>query len=99
MAKSLEQRLHHNSHGVCTLVSNATDRSVSVHHVGCGLERGTFIDLLDPDVHAWPMKEVHCLAEVSIHCCELLGIHEWWMVVVIPFLYISSSPRARRCYA
>jgi hypothetical protein len=52
MAKSLEQRLHHNSHGVCTLVSNATDRSVSVHHVGCGLERGTFIDLLDPDVHA-----------------------------------------------
>jgi hypothetical protein len=52
MAKSLEQRLHHNSHGVSTLVSNATDGSVSVHHVGRGLEHDTFTDLLDPDVHA-----------------------------------------------
>ncbi|MED6151719.1 hypothetical protein PIB30_085077 [Stylosanthes scabra] len=41
------------------------------HHVERAIEKGTFADMLDPNVSDWPMEEVLSLAKISIQCAEL----------------------------
>ncbi|MED6114276.1 hypothetical protein PIB30_078753 [Stylosanthes scabra] len=41
------------------------------HHVEKAIEKGTFADMLDPNVSDWPMEEALSLAKISIQCSEL----------------------------
>jgi hypothetical protein len=41
------------------------------HHVERALERGTFVELLDPTVPDWPIHEVVGFARLALKCAEL----------------------------
>lgn len=41
------------------------------HHVERALERGTFVELLDPTVPDWPIQEVLGFARLALKCSEL----------------------------
>ncbi|KAJ3695380.1 hypothetical protein LUZ60_000757 [Juncus effusus] len=41
------------------------------HYVGRAIEKGTFKEILDPDVTDWPVEEAQRLAQVALKCCEL----------------------------
>ncbi|KNA11320.1 hypothetical protein SOVF_136350 [Spinacia oleracea] len=41
------------------------------HHVQRAIERGTFAELLDENVHDWPFQEALQFAKLSLHCAEL----------------------------
>ncbi|GMP35226.1 hypothetical protein CsSME_00007762 [Camellia sinensis var. sinensis] len=41
------------------------------HQVGRSIENGTFVEMLDPTVPDWPIKEVLCFAKIAVQCAEL----------------------------
>ncbi|KAL9226930.1 hypothetical protein vseg_002686 [Gypsophila vaccaria] len=41
------------------------------HHVERAIEKGTFKDMLDPNVPDWPMEEALSFAKMSLRCAEL----------------------------
>ncbi|XP_028104370.1 U-box domain-containing protein 35-like [Camellia sinensis] len=41
------------------------------HQVGRSIEKGTFVEMLDPTVPDWPIKEVLCFAKIAVQCAEL----------------------------
>ncbi|EPS65707.1 hypothetical protein M569_09070, partial [Genlisea aurea] len=41
------------------------------HHVERAIERGTFSDMLDPEVHDWPVEEALSFAKMALKCTEL----------------------------
>ena len=41
------------------------------HHVERALERGTFAEILDPEVPDWPLEEAESFARISLKCAEL----------------------------
>ncbi|KAF1885649.1 hypothetical protein Lal_00039496 [Lupinus albus] len=41
------------------------------HHVERAIEKGTFLDMLDPKVPDWPIEEALTLAKIAIRCAEL----------------------------
>lgn len=41
------------------------------HRVGCSIDRGKFVEMLDPTVPDWPVEETLCLAKVAVQCAEL----------------------------
>jgi len=41
------------------------------HHVERAIERGTFTDMLDPNVPDWPVEEALSFAKMALRCAEL----------------------------
>ncbi|KAI8002016.1 U-box domain-containing protein 51 [Camellia lanceoleosa] len=41
------------------------------HQVGRSIEKGTFVEMLDPTVSDWPIKEVLCFAKIAVQWAEL----------------------------
>ncbi|KAG6431590.1 hypothetical protein SASPL_109669 [Salvia splendens] len=41
------------------------------HHVEKSIERGTFAEMLDPEVHDWPVEEAITFARLALKCTEL----------------------------
>ncbi|KAL6556526.1 hypothetical protein OROGR_005814 [Orobanche gracilis] len=41
------------------------------HHVDRAIERGTFVEMLDPSVPDWPVEEALMLATLALKCSEL----------------------------
>jgi len=41
------------------------------HHVERAIEKGTFADLLDPNVPDWPVEEALSFARMALRCAEL----------------------------
>ncbi|CAF1706028.1 BnaC03g74370D [Brassica napus] len=41
------------------------------HQVQKAIEGGTFAEMLDPDVHDWPLEEALVLAKIGLRCAEL----------------------------
>ncbi|KAL2318015.1 hypothetical protein Fmac_031891 [Flemingia macrophylla] len=41
------------------------------HHVRRAIEKGTFSDMLDPDVPGWPLEEALAFAQLALSCAEL----------------------------
>lgn len=41
------------------------------HHVEKAIERGMFVDLLDPTVPDWPVEEAFAFAKLALKCTEL----------------------------
>ncbi|CAJ1972218.1 unnamed protein product [Sphenostylis stenocarpa] len=41
------------------------------HHVERAIEKGTFVDLLDPKVPDWPIEDTLNFAKIAIRCAEL----------------------------
>ncbi|KAL2318255.1 hypothetical protein Fmac_032131 [Flemingia macrophylla] len=41
------------------------------HHVERAVEKGTFVDMLDPKVPDWPVEEATILAKIALRCAEL----------------------------
>lgn len=41
------------------------------HHVDRAIERGNFVEMLDPSVHDWPIEEALTLAKLALKCSEL----------------------------
>ncbi|KAL0885152.1 hypothetical protein Bca101_009134 [Brassica carinata] len=41
------------------------------HKVQKAIEQGTFGEMLDPDVHDWPLEEALVLAKIGLQCAEL----------------------------
>ncbi|GLT97245.1 hypothetical protein SLE2022_148180 [Rubroshorea leprosula] len=41
------------------------------HHVGKAIEKGTFVEMLDPAVPDWPVEEALAFAKLSLQCAEL----------------------------
>ncbi|KAL0308335.1 UNVERIFIED_CONTAM: U-box domain-containing protein 35 [Sesamum radiatum] len=41
------------------------------HHVERAIEKGTFADMLDPEVRDWPVKEALSFAKLALKCTEL----------------------------
>ncbi|CAF2128905.1 unnamed protein product [Brassica napus] len=41
------------------------------HQVQKAIEGGTFAEILDPDVHDWPLEEALVLAKIGLQCAEL----------------------------
>ncbi|XP_042000969.1 U-box domain-containing protein 52-like isoform X2 [Salvia splendens] len=41
------------------------------HHVEKSIERGTFAQMLDPQVHDWPVEEATVFAKLALKCTEL----------------------------
>ncbi|XP_042055412.1 U-box domain-containing protein 52-like [Salvia splendens] len=41
------------------------------HHVEKSIERGTFSEMLDPEVHDWPVEEAITFAKLALKCTEL----------------------------
>ncbi|KAL6501861.1 hypothetical protein OROGR_026994 [Orobanche gracilis] len=41
------------------------------HHVDRAIERGTFVEMLDPSVLDWPVEEALVLAKLALKCSEL----------------------------
>ncbi|KAL7244021.1 hypothetical protein ACSBR1_016277 [Camellia fascicularis] len=41
------------------------------HQVRRSIEKGTFVEMLDPTVPDWPIKEALCFAKIAVQCAEL----------------------------
>ncbi|XP_047948577.1 U-box domain-containing protein 52-like isoform X2 [Salvia hispanica] len=41
------------------------------HHVEKSIEKGTFAQMLDPEVHDWPVEEAITFAKLALKCTEL----------------------------
>lgn len=41
------------------------------HHVERAIEKGTFAEMLDPEVHDWPVEEALTFAKLALKCTEL----------------------------
>ncbi|CAN8232552.1 unnamed protein product [Cochlearia groenlandica] len=41
------------------------------HHVERAIEKGTFAEMLDPNVHDWPVEEALVAAKLGLQCAEL----------------------------
>ncbi|XP_059638990.1 U-box domain-containing protein 52-like [Cornus florida] len=41
------------------------------HHVGRAIEKGTFVEMLDPVVPDWPVEEALSFAKLALKCAEL----------------------------
>lgn len=41
------------------------------HHVEKSIEKGTFAEMLDPEVHDWPIEEALSFAKLALKCTEL----------------------------
>ncbi|XP_042492007.1 U-box domain-containing protein 35-like isoform X2 [Macadamia integrifolia] len=41
------------------------------HHVERAIEKGTFAEMLDPEVPDWPLEEALCFAKLALGCAEL----------------------------
>ncbi|KAM7255687.1 hypothetical protein ACFE04_008585 [Oxalis oulophora] len=41
------------------------------HHMEQAIEKGAFLEMLDPTVRDWPVEEALSLAKVALKCCEL----------------------------
>ncbi|XP_026447196.1 U-box domain-containing protein 35-like isoform X1 [Papaver somniferum] len=41
------------------------------HYVARAIEKGTFVDMLDPTVPDWPVEEALAFAKIAIQCAEL----------------------------
>ncbi|GFP79419.1 U-box domain-containing protein 35 [Phtheirospermum japonicum] len=41
------------------------------HHVDRAIQKGTFAEMLDPQVHDWPVEEALSFAKVALKCTEL----------------------------
>lgn len=41
------------------------------HHVEKAIEKGTFAEMLDPDVHDWPVEEALSFTKLALKCTEL----------------------------
>ncbi|KAI8009365.1 U-box domain-containing protein 51 [Camellia lanceoleosa] len=41
------------------------------HQVGRSIEKGTFVEMLDPTVPDWPIKEALCFAKIAVQWAEL----------------------------
>lgn len=41
------------------------------HHVERSIEKGTFAEMLDPEVHDWPVEEALIFAKLALRCTEL----------------------------
>ncbi|CAK9179927.1 unnamed protein product [Ilex paraguariensis] len=41
------------------------------HHIDRAIEKGTFLEILDPTVTDWPVEEALSFAKLALQCCEL----------------------------
>ncbi|KAL1547912.1 non-specific serine/threonine protein kinase [Salvia divinorum] len=41
------------------------------HHVEKSIEKGTFSEMLDPEIHDWPVEEAITFAKLALKCTEL----------------------------
>lgn len=41
------------------------------HHVERAIEKGTFAEMLDPEVHDWPVEEALNYAKIALKCAEM----------------------------